>query len=80
MPSARIKSVVGDFLSVEQIYPTYLLSFESYMVLLNMPWVLVLTWDNCRFGKAYRHRRRLAVNAVILALLGLDCGAPNCWF
>ena len=74
---ARIKHEVGDFFSIEHIYPTYLLSFESYVQLLNLPGVFVLTWDNCRFGEAYRHQQCLVVNAVFLALLGLDCDGAH---
>ena len=74
---ARIKHEVGDFFSIEHIVLTYLLSFESYVQLLNLPGVFVLAWDSCRFGEAYRHRQCLVANAAFLALLGLDCDGTH---
>jgi len=64
---------VGDLFSIEHIYPTYMLSFDTYVQLLSQPGVFVLTFDNCRFKELYRHRQCLLTNGVFLALLGLDC-------
>ena len=59
----------GDFFSIEHICPTYLLSCESYVALLNMPGAFVLTRDNSRFGEAY---------SIISAWWLTQCFWP-CW-
>jgi hypothetical protein len=47
----KIHHAVGDAFSVEHVFPTPMLQFQSYQELLNMPGVFVFTWDNCRFGE-----------------------------
>ena len=58
----KIHHQVGDAFSLEHVFPTPMLQFESFKELLAMPGVFLFTWDNCRFGKRYRHRQVLVTN------------------
>jgi hypothetical protein len=71
----KIHHAVGDAFSVEHVFPTPMLQFQSYQELLNMPGVFVFTWDNYRFGESYQHRQVLATNQTYLSVLAKDC--PN---
>jgi hypothetical protein len=71
----KIHHAVGDAFSIEHVFPTPMLQFQSYQKLLNMPGVFVFTWDNCRFGEKYQHRQVLVTNQPYLAVLAKDC--PN---
>ena len=50
-----------------------MLQFESFQELLRMAGVFVLTWDNCEFGEAYKHRQVLITNMPWLAALARVC-------
>ena len=71
----KIHHAVGDAFSIEHVFPTPMLQFQSYQELLNMPGVFVFTWDNCRFGESYQHRQVLVTNQTYLSVLARDC--PN---
>ena len=64
---------VGDAFTVEHVWPSPMLQFETWQRLLNMPGVFVLTWDNCRYGEQYLHRQLLVTNLPCLAALAKDC-------
>ena len=71
----KIHHQVGDAFSIEHVYPTPMLEFQSFRELLSMPGVFVFTWDNCRFGEKYQHKQILITNQPFLAVLAKDC--PN---
>ena len=69
-----IHHMVGDFFSLEHIFPTLALEFEETKALLDLPGVFMLTWDNCQYKEDYRHRQCLITNAPWLAWISRDCG------
>ena len=69
----KIHHQVGDAFSIEHVWPTPMLQFESYLELTNMPGVFVFTWDNCQFDEPYRHTQVSIMNQPHLAVLARDC-------
>ena len=75
---ARAKHEVGDFFSIEHIWPTEMVNLSCYEELIGLPGVYVLTFDNCRYEEVYRHRQCLITNAPWLMWLSRDCpGGPE---
>ena len=68
-----IHHMVGDFFTLEHIFPTLALEFEQTKELLSLPGVFLLTWDNCQYKEVYRHRQRMITNAPWFAWLSRDC-------
>ena len=66
--------MVGDFFSLEHIFPTLALESDQTKELLDLPGVFMLTWDNCQYKEDYRHRQCLITNAPWLAWISRDCG------
>jgi hypothetical protein len=69
----QIHHAVGDFFTIEHIYPTFALEFECTKQLLALPGVFMLTFDNCKYDQPYRHRQIIITNCVWLASLSRDC-------
>ena len=75
---ARTKHEVGDFFSIEHIWPTEMVNLSCYEELIGLPGVFIVIFDNCRYKKEYRHRQCLITNAPWLMWLSKDCpGVPE---
>ena len=75
---ARTKHEVGDYFSVEHIWPTEMVHMTCYEELIGLPGVFIVIFDNCRYQKQYRHRQCLITNAPWLMWLSKDCpGVPE---
>ena len=70
---AMAKHLVGDFFTIEHIFPTQMIEMDSYQELLALPGVFMLTWDNCEYYEVYRHRQVLITNHPDFANLSRDC-------
>ena len=70
---AMAKHLVGDFFTIEHIFPTQMIEMDSYQELLALPGVFMLTWDNCEYDEVYRHRQVLITNHPAFANLSRDC-------
>jgi len=53
---------VGAAFTIEHVWPTPMLQFQSFQELLRMPGVFAIIWDNCAYGERYRHRQVLITN------------------
>ena len=69
----EIHHAVGDFFTIEHIYPSYVLELDRTKALLELPGVWLLTWDNCAYGGTYRRRQFLITNLPCLVQLSRDC-------
>ena len=74
---ATMIHAVGDFFSIEHIFPTAMLEFDSMKMLLALPGVHLLTFDNCAYGAEYRHRQCIVTNAPWLVWLSQDCNRQH---
>ena len=70
---AKMNHLLGDAFAVEHPAESPLWEMDCFRELASLPGVFFVTFDNCEYGKDYRHRQSLLTNAPWLAALSRDC-------
>ncbi len=64
---------VGDAFSLTHLWQFPLQEFTCVRELLSKTGILVLTWDECEYGRTNRNKQVMITNCLWLAWLSADC-------
>ena len=69
----EIHHAVGDAFSITHLWQIPLQEFTCVLELLSKPGILLLTWDECEYGRTNRNKQVVITNCLWLAWLSADC-------